>query len=290
MNDDFYMILPSNTKTGKGSISNYHVNLPHTVDLEGQWSVALMELMYPCTYHTLYNATFDFNCSVYTVEWRNGNHPHYKTDTVRSTVRIPNSHYSSVEQIVTAVKMAFDACWKRKAAKVQKTLGEKLGVDPDANTMYNQYLAGPNYFTIKYDAVANRVLVEVENPMHDIVLSKDLAYSLGFKEERMGEGRHIAPFPPDPKGGLSCFYIYLPLIEPIIVGDTATCLLKIVPVGNGKYGDQSVIEIAHPQYIPVCVRRFSSVEVSINTPSGEPVPFAFGTVYLKLHFMRKSVM
>ena len=54
MNTDFFVTLPSNTKVIGNITSNFKVRLPEKLKLEGQWEVAMVEIMYP---HSWYNVT-----------------------------------------------------------------------------------------------------------------------------------------------------------------------------------------------------------------------------------------
>ena len=54
MTSEFFMTLPSNTKFEGNTTANFKVRLPQKVVLDGNWEVALVEIMYP---HTWYNVT-----------------------------------------------------------------------------------------------------------------------------------------------------------------------------------------------------------------------------------------
>ena len=52
MNSEFFLTLPSNTQLPENKTGSFKVRLPQTIVLDGDWEVALVEIMYP---HTWYN-------------------------------------------------------------------------------------------------------------------------------------------------------------------------------------------------------------------------------------------
>ncbi len=136
-----------------------------------------------------------------------------------------------------------------------------------------------------YDAKDKRVQATVGF----IKLDPKLQYALGFAEPTMRKGVHKAAYPPDVQVGIRNMWIYTPLIEYQMVGPVMTPLIKIVPI-RGSFGDQSIAEFTNPHYVDVLEKNFDSVEISIKDMSGNPMPFSFGGVVVKLHFRKKRFM
>jgi hypothetical protein len=93
----FYMNLPSNASLKtypKNTLASYTTHLPSTVQLNGQWEVALVEVSYPRTW---YNITAG-QCYA-TI--------HDKRDNTATDVHIPEGYYHNVEEILSILNDAF---------------------------------------------------------------------------------------------------------------------------------------------------------------------------------------
>ena len=64
--------------------------------------------------------------------------------------------------------------------------------------------------------------------------------------------------------------------------------MKVIPI-EGEFGETMIREFISPYYVNVLVKRFDTIHVSIKTQAGERVRFAFGTVFVKLHFKRRGI-
>lgn len=309
---DFYLTLPSNTRDGGGNIANFYVNLPETIDLEGQWSVALTEIMYPYTTHNIYNAAIKVNVNegFELIDYMSpegvrlteeigaageidrdvvpvDNFYVIRKKNLSYAGTIPNSHYTTLKEVEIVINASYHRIWmdRKKRLKTSENLFQQV---PFLKEAYDYFEHMKHQFKVVFNHLINRYAFAVGSPIEHVQLSEQLCYLLGYKESSFSIGNYVSSHPPDICGGINCIYVYLPIIEPQIVGDSRVCLLKVVPI-KGKYGEQTLAEFSNLEYIPVSVRRFSSVQVSINTADGRPVPFAFGSVILKLHFRRRSL-
>ena len=91
---------------------------------------------------------------------------------------------------------------------------------------------------------------------------------------------------PDMRGGISSLYVYTPwLIEPVIVGNTFSPVLRIVNV-RGKNGDLVEDNFQTIQYHKLLVKEISEIEIEIRSSTGHLIPFDYGTCTLTLHFKK----
>ena len=81
-------------------------------------------------------------------------------------------------------------------------------------------------------------------------------------------------------------YVYSDL-EPQVVGDTQANLFHIL-VPRGEPGDVVAEEIKLPTYHRLRTSVFSSVKLNIRGDTGEPIPFASGTVRMTFPFLTQS--
>ena len=92
----FYLHLPSNSSLDKfpnNTLTEYHVGLPQTVSLTGDWEVALTEIHYP---HSWNNVQENFGNRFFL---RN-----QELSGVWEALIIPPGHYSSIEDILWKMK------------------------------------------------------------------------------------------------------------------------------------------------------------------------------------------
>ena len=92
----FYLHLPSNSSLDKfpnNTLTEYHVGLPQTVSLTGDWEVALTEIHYP---HSWNNVQGNFGNRFFL---RN-----QELSGVWEVLIIPPGHYSSIEDILSKMK------------------------------------------------------------------------------------------------------------------------------------------------------------------------------------------
>ena len=82
-------------------------------------------------------------------------------------------------------------------------------------------------------------------------------------------------------------YVYSDLVESQVVGSTQANLFHIL-VPRGEPGDVVAEETKLPTYHRLRTSVFSSLKINIRGDTGEPIPFASGTVRVKLHFRRRA--
>jgi len=122
--------------------------------------------------------------------------------------------------------------------------------------------------------------------VREVHLSAQLAYILGFADAQLQEVHTTARYMPDMTGGVASFYVYAPgLIEPVIIGDVAAPVLRIVNL-RGQTDD--IIEECYVaiQYHRLIMKEISDIQIEIRTPSGALMPFQYGTCTLTLHFKK----
>jgi len=272
MDSDFYMVLPSNTSSSSNTTSHFRVQLPHSIDLPGEWMVALVEIQYPYSYDNLPGS------SVSTVLLKHKSAPDMKSRV--TPIRIPRGHYSDVQALLAVIARAvhgttFEIVEKDKSRKLQRF---------------------SDYVSFGYDELQKRVVISLHDRalVSSVYLGPQLEYMLGYTMANslttQKEQRNVAKYPPDLTGGRDSIYVYADMVQHQIVGDVMAQLLRQVPirVANIPYG-QPVTEIyIHPHYLSCIKKRIDSVEIYLNDDTGNPIAFNFGKSVLKLHFKKRS--
>jgi hypothetical protein len=89
----FYLALPSNASLDvfpNNKTSDYHVQVPQSIELDGNWEVGLYSISYPNTWYTLRNSNVDTH--FYFVD--NGGWPLVAT--------IKYGHYKTMEEFINS--------------------------------------------------------------------------------------------------------------------------------------------------------------------------------------------
>ncbi|KAL3099253.1 hypothetical protein niasHT_028200 [Heterodera trifolii] len=138
--DDFYIVLPSNVPFPGNTASHFTVRLPHTLELDSNWSVALSSIIYPHSFPSVGVDEDDF----VNIKLLN---PDYKPDgtgptTVTLKVKIPSIQFHSVEHMQKSlnsiIQSAYDVKFPKEkrvkraaAASADKELEPETRQEPD---------------------------------------------------------------------------------------------------------------------------------------------------------------
>lgn len=253
--DSFYLTLLSNSSIQyypDNTTANFLTKLPKTIKLEGEWVVGLVEFHYPCS---LYNVQEHENV-VYVkkkVTLQNEELP----VNVEYKSYIPATTYDDMDHFLSA---------------------------------FNENSLLKNKVKFNYDRISK--VIKVTSSHKDIVsvhATPILNLQLGFKPNTNLIQCQLGKFPANLYLGLpSQLFIYSDIVQPQIVGDVMTSLVRIIPLDPTKYiyGAYKMHSFSPAHYIPVLRREFDTIEIDIRMHTGEKVPFQFGTSCVKLHFQR----
>lgn len=252
MKESFYLTLLSNSSMEyfpENTSTLFSTKLPKSIILDGAWTVGIVEFQYPCTMYTVQ----DHENVVYiskTMVMPNEEKP----SLVYYKAHIPATNYDSINHILTALN----------------NIKEKI--------------------KFRHDEVSNFVNVSImDESIKSLTFSPNLSLQLGFEPYRNLVEKGLGKYPANLHLGLpSQLFVYCDIIEPQIVGDVMTPLLRIIPIDTSKYvyGANKMHVFSPPHYMPVMRREFHTIEVDIRSSTGQKIPFQFGTVCVKLHFRK----
>ena len=191
--NDFYLTLPSNSSMDvypDNTLNHYQTKLPHRIELEGRWEVALVEIQYP---HNWYNVPKDCD--------RQMSIAHNPVAAVTETgyFHIPPGYYKPealLERIKTMAKMT--------ANRVEEDIIE-----------------------LEYDEVDQTYVADLRGYVLDVGMHVSSLLGLDHSFFPPGPHRGHTAIDIDP---IQSLYVYSDLIESRIVGDVSAPLLRIVPV------------------------------------------------------------
>lgn len=256
--ESFYLTLLSNSSMSyfpNNTTANFFTKLPKTVKLQGEWKVGVVEFHYPCSMFNVQEHENVFYVRKKIVM------PLETTDNTYTTVEfkahIPATTYDSTDHLLRVI---------------------------------NEIPLIKGKATFRQDSLSKRIAVTtLDNTIVSIQCSSKLTLQLGFIPNTNFVKENIGRYPVNLHLGLpSQLFIYSDIVQPQMVGDVMTSLLRIVPLDPTvyTYGAYKINVFSPAHYIPVIRREFDVMEIDIRTSIGERVPFQFGTACVKLHFKR----
>lgn len=252
MKESFYLTLLSNSSMEyfpDNTTTLFSTKLPKPIILEGSWCIGVVEFQYPCTMFTVQ----EHENVIYITKrmlMPNEKNP----SLVYYKTHIPATNYDNINHILVALN----------------NIKEKI--------------------KFRYDELSKFVSVSVtDESITSITLSPKLCLQLGFEPSRNLVTKGLGKCPANLHLGLpSQLFVYCDVIDPQIVGDVMTPLLRIIPLDPSKYiyGANKMHVFSPPHYLRVMRREFDTIEIDIRTSTGQKIPFQFGTVCIKLHFQK----
>ena len=249
----FYMTLPSNASMKiypNNTVAKYTTQLPTNVELDGEWEVALTEIMYNNKWANISG------------EWLR----YYESGSWSQKWYLPNGVYTHQSLIKKVQELIIEAGNMRRFVELE----------PDRSS--------PDHLDVVNDSLVIRGFDTSKRLAEILGLQKyDVA-----KEDRCGQrayrfcGEKMKPII---EPSLTSLFIYCNILEHVPVGDTLAPLLRCVNI-EGESGKRVGASFTYPMYIPVQKKVFDSVEINIMTETGDPAPFIDGPSTVTLHFRR----
>jgi hypothetical protein len=272
--NQFYVTLPSNSVShqnrykvdeteaddgpGVNTQSEFRVQLPNQIRLDGEWEVALAEIIYP---HSWYNVDTEkhTDCHIFISL-------HHTTENKIVICAIPSGSYETTEALLEAVNHQLD-----------QSLGIEGYFDKDVQ--------------LRYDTIKRRVDLICSDLVLKIAIGEKLRYMLGLDKQRREHWlnpRHLAAkYPVDLRGGFDALYVYCDLVSNQVVGDVLVPLLRVINI-EGQHDDIVAKTYNNPHYVPVVKQEFNTIEISIKDDTNQSVRFMSGKVVVKLHFRKRK--
>src|SRR6266436_196876 len=267
MTTSFYVTLPSNV-TGqvlfeRNTISNYVTRLATNLSLDG-FEVGLSEISYTKSWFNLVEdqsiCVLDADGMMHTngyeikagryddqqelVDYINRGLSTYKSDVIQQPPRFElNKHSRKITNLAGR-----DRCDASCDALLPLEIRNMLGF-------------GDSFFAqrLGYSSIPTLHDTQIEIVQKSIKGDYDAFHSY------------------DMNAGVHSLYVYCDIIEPSIVGDTYSQLLRVVEIpGSVPFGDQCIIRYEKPYYFSLNTRSFQTIEIDIKDDSGERINFNFG--------------
>lgn len=205
-----------------------------------------------------------------------------------SRVKFRPGAYPQVEGLVDKINEGISGCLHKVWGKLIKdTTAKKLEYSKE---------------TKKIRSVFEGETVRSQSPFC-IRFPASLAYKLGFGEGAFDRYEYGSAFPFDiytkwlnveywcPNVvdlylNLKQKFVYCDLFDPQVVGSKALKLLRVIAMHphRERQGGEGYWEPVRIQYVKMGKKYFDTLEIQINTPLGDFVPYNFGKTLFILHF------
>lgn len=256
MTKEFYITLVSNSSLEyypENKTNSFTTQLPQYVMLDGEWSVALVELQFP---FTLFNVTKENNKIVII----------YDVDN-KSEIEITTGYYSDLHELIKAINN-----------QVKKYVFESF-IELDVATQRIRVNKNPE----KFNTIAKTDLVSV-------CFENRLAMQLGFEPGANILDYELSPHAANINLGIpELMVIYCDIVDGQILGDKFCKMLRVINTASGKMNFAQFCnkEFNFPHYIKLQSKKFETITLDIRDTSAKPMPFQFGTLTVKLHFRQE---
>lgn len=286
-----YVTLVSNVKSasqfGKNTIAEFRTQLRRKFSLVGNWVVGIAEVSYTKSW---YNVLFPHKIILFD---EMGNILDLTESNDIEKVKVEKNEYYVSSGYYESAKILVE--------EINSVLGKITAIIPP-KLHYNEL---NNMVTVEPGKVDDAVKVypffgsEVENILglknrnitdnfySHVNHNSGIAATIFNGDEMFKKDKFLAFHPVEISGGYHSLYIYSDIVYPSYIGNTCTQILRVVEVpSKAKFGEQCVIKYENPQYRPVLVNEFESIEISIKDDTGELIPFKFGRAIVTLHFKK----
>ncbi|KAF8354558.1 hypothetical protein PRIPAC_96181, partial [Pristionchus pacificus] len=146
-------------------------------------------------------------------------------------------------------------------------------------------------FSFDFDPLLQRIIIYVNrNILNGLELSPELSYLCGYSLKSdhepftLDEYKTIATYPIDFNNNLSAIYVYADCIQPSIVGNCKSQLLRIIPTSDQA---STISTVFNPiQHFSINKEIIDTIKIRILDPFGKAIKFPFGTTICTLHFIK----
>ena len=300
--NDFYVTLPSNgskDRFPKNRGNSYKNQLAKEIKLDGDWEVALTEVHYPHSWNTL-DTISQLDILVYRFDEEGDIKLEGATFAIPVAYDPSRMHVFPVEHLpygttksIDQIKIYFDTGNYSNPQRViqifqwyiERTL---KSMKPHAALPFKKLLE------LEFNAIKNKFVFIKDYKYIDLIwYHKDSLYSLlglepvsATQKYKHVELKNAFEVPHSPKLDMATtIYIYTDIIDDENVGDALVPLLRAIDVIGDK--GETVNELFQRVYYKHVNRNnIQSIEIQLNSSTGDPIKFGAGNVICVLHFRR----
>jgi len=285
----FSVVLPSDASMDcypDNTVAHYKTKLAYPICIDGDYEVAIMELIYPNNYHNFIlkePLVVSFPLTPLECE-RVSRRPEDHDERVgfvnRFRWELESGYFKNEQALVNYINT--------ELLKQYKTIYDGEFDEPflkyDEKTRFMKFsLRG------KTRAIGNRketLGVDEQVEKKQIHLKAAAAGVSKAFIERFSL-KDVVNKKPFEFGGYHLMYVYSDIVTPYLVGDVQTPLLRTI-APSSKRDEMVTVTFTNPYYVPVARRGIDTIQILINSELGEPMPFIGGKSLVVLHFKRRN--
>ncbi len=241
--------FPNNTR------SSFQVHLPKQISLEGEYEVALTEILYTNNIYNIISQNFWIHLQNSRKEW------------TRKRLTFPSGHYETALDLLEIMKNKIDSIQGYNLSNV-------INFNFDAKT---------NFTLILMNTASTKARIEFPPLLANILGFQCTSSTLLINSTKSSD------FPSDMFLLYKRINIFTDIIERQIVGDKLSPLLRVIDFNRDKINDHIFQEFDQLYYIPVSVNNFRTIKIDIRSERGGHIPFESGEVMVSLHFRKRSI-
>lgn len=277
MDSQFYIHLPSDSSLGvypDNTIARYSTKLSKTIDLDGQYEVGLSEIIYPTNYFNFDNREKEYKFWIQTVV--KTVNPETREEEVVDNIRkrrlVRNGNFKSLDDFLTTFNRQIaeemtEIELPSSCIKFAKSDEDRIVLV--VNTPRDRPILGGIYFAMS-PKLSRRLGYEDQIEPTSLSVNQRLRAKNSF-ELNMGK---------------TIMYIYSDVISHSLVGDVSAPLLRACNLPLLPHDNSIHLTFPDIHYKPLQKLDFDTIDISINTEEGLPMPFQSGKVLITLHFRR----
>lgn len=271
----FYIHLPSDSSLNvypNNTIAKFSTKLANTVVLDGQYEVGLSEIIYPIDYANIDNRDKSYKF------W------------IKRVVKIVDPE-TQKESFVEEIR-------KKRLVKTgnYSTIDEFL--DSFNHLIADEFSENNLQNNLRFTKGEDDQLILICNRPRDrssmdgafFMMSPHLSERLGYDSEATSislfETYRLRSRNFELNMGKNIMYIYCDVISHSLVGDVSAPLLRACNLQQSAKSRTFHLSFPDVHYKPVQKCQFDTIDISINTEQGNPMPFQSGKVLITLHFRR----
>ena len=281
MSNEFVVDVISNASMDiykNNTLSEFTNRLPQKLLLDGEWVVAVQEVIYPLSHKG----------NRRTIIWTTS----YNRSRTHTKYLFEYTETDQIERIVNSFnKSMLDAYLSENKDLTAET------AEPPVMKLVKVMEDGKEKEKISFKLGR---IPNTTRPVYPLCSDQSFMRLLGFDlyslKPKIAEARKngtfeiMAPYQPDngPKGHL--VFICTDIIHEHLVGDTHARVLRVIPLNKAVGDTLHHITFTTPYYYPVRMNQISEISIRIVDEGGDNIKFKSGRVFLSLHFKRKETV
>lgn len=290
MSNSFYIVLTSDASRDQypeNTAADFTMQLKSQLNLSEDWEVAMTRIIYPYSWQNVreHQLSYTLLCKANGLPWT-------------LTIYLPSGIYRTVKDVIHGMLRGLHNGLRDIYLKSKETItslgGNQCFYIHEKAQDFFELMLPPGWYVTLPKTLARALgylnhqynipqlyqigrLVQQNDDQSVLLVSTTTTL---VRKEELVWGL-LSPY------AFQTMYVYSDLVESQVVGDTQANLFHIL-VPRGEPGDVVAEEIKLPTYHRLRTSVFSSVKINIRGDTGEPIPFASGTVRVTLHFRRRA--